>query len=95
MKINFEDEVQPFLLLSSMPDSWNILVVSISNSTLDEKLNLEMVKNSRLNGEARKKEPGNVTSSYVYVAESHGNNENSGRGHARFQQGKDKSKRRS
>jgi hypothetical protein len=56
MKINFEDEVQALLLLSSMPDSWNTLIVSVSNSAPDGKLTLEMVKNSMLNEEARKKE---------------------------------------
>jgi hypothetical protein len=30
MKINFEDEVQALFLLSSMPDSWNTFVVSVS-----------------------------------------------------------------
>jgi hypothetical protein len=33
-----------------------MLVVSISNSALDRKLALEMVKNNMLNEEARKKE---------------------------------------
>ena len=70
MKINFEDEVQVLLLLSSMADSWNKLVVSISNSAPDGKLTLEMVKNSMLNEEARKKEKGDATSSDAYVAES-------------------------
>jgi hypothetical protein len=56
MKINFEDEVQALLLLISMPDSWNPLVVSVSNSAPDGKLTLEMVNNSMLNEEARKKE---------------------------------------
>ena len=51
MKINFEDEVQALLLLSSMPDSWNTLVVSVSNSAPDGKLTLDMVKNSMLNEE--------------------------------------------
>jgi hypothetical protein len=53
MKINFEDEVQALLLLSSMPDSWNTLVVSVSNSAPDGKLTLEMVKNSMLNEERK------------------------------------------
>jgi hypothetical protein len=48
MKINFEDAVQALLLLSSMPDSWNMLVVSVSNSARM----LKMVKNSMLNEEA-------------------------------------------
>ena len=84
MKINFKDEVQALLLLSSMPDSWNMLVVSISNLAPDGKLTLEMVKNSMLNEEAIKKEKGDASSSDAYVAESHGRNENRGRGHARF-----------
>ena len=58
MKINLDDEVQALLLLSSLPDSWNMLVVSLSNSVLDGKLAPDMVKNSMLNEEARRKEKG-------------------------------------
>jgi hypothetical protein len=54
MKNNFEDEVKELLLLSSMPDSWNTLIASVSNLALDVKLTSEMVKNSMLNGEYRK-----------------------------------------
>ena len=93
MKINFEDEVQTLLLLSSRRDSWNTLVVSVSNSAPDGKLTLEMVKNSMLNEEARKREKGEASSSDAYVAESHGRNENHGRGQARFQQSKDQKSR--
>ena len=67
-----------------MPDSWNTLVASIINSAPDGKLTVEMVKNSMRNEEARKKEKGDASSSDAYVAESHGRNENRGRGHARF-----------
>jgi hypothetical protein len=49
MKINFEDEVQTLLLLTSMPDSWSTLVVLVSHLALDGKMSLEMVKNSMLN----------------------------------------------
>jgi len=85
MKINFEHEVQALLLLSSMPDSWNTLVVSLSNSAPDEKLTLEMVKNIMLNEEARKKEKGDgASSSSAYVTETHGKNENRGIDHTRF-----------
>jgi hypothetical protein len=89
MNINFEDEVQALLLMSSMPDSWNTLVVSVSNSAPDGKLALEMVKNSMLNKEARNKEKGDASSSDAYVAESHGKKEYRGHGQARFQQSKD------
>ena len=93
MKINFEDEVQALLLLSSMPDSWNTLVVSVSNSAPDGKLTLEMVKNSMLNEEARKREKGDASSSDAYVAESHGKNDNRGRGQGKSQHGKDQKSR--
>jgi hypothetical protein len=95
MKINFDDEVQALLLLSSMPDSWKTLVVSLSNSAPDGKLTLEMVKNSMMNEEARKKENGDASSSDAYVVETHGKNENSGRSNTRFQQGINKSIRTS
>jgi len=59
MKINLDDEVQALPLLSSLPGSWNTFVVSLSNSAPDGKLTLELVKNSLLNEEARRKEKGN------------------------------------
>jgi hypothetical protein len=93
MKINFEGEVQALFLLSSMPDSWNTLVVSVSNSALDGKLTLEMVKNIMLNEEARKKDKGDASSSDAYVVESHGNNEACGCGQTRFHQRKDQKSR--
>jgi hypothetical protein len=49
MKINFEDEVQALLLLSSMPDSWNMLAVLVSNLPMGGKLTLEIVQNNMLN----------------------------------------------
>jgi hypothetical protein len=41
-----EDELQALLLLSSLPDNWETLVVSLSNSTLNGVLQLSMVKDS-------------------------------------------------
>ena len=56
MKMNIYDEKQASLLLSSLPDSWETLVVTISNSTPDEILTMENVKYSLLNEESRRKE---------------------------------------
>jgi hypothetical protein len=67
--------------------------VLVSNSAPDGKLTLEMVKNSMLNEEARKKEKGDASSSDAYVAESHGKKDVRGRGQARFQQSKDQKSR--
>ncbi|VFQ72988.1 unnamed protein product [Cuscuta campestris] len=46
MKMKLEDELQALLLLSSLPDSWDTLVVSLSNSAPDGKMTMEMVKAS-------------------------------------------------
>ncbi|VFQ83323.1 unnamed protein product [Cuscuta campestris] len=60
MKMKLEDELQALLLLSSLPDSWDTLVVLLSNSAPDGKMTMEMVKASLLNEEARRKESGYV-----------------------------------
>ncbi|KZV07155.1 hypothetical protein F511_45364 [Dorcoceras hygrometricum] len=40
------DEMQALLLLSSLPDSWETLVVSLSNSAPDGKLTMSMIKDA-------------------------------------------------
>lgn len=68
MKMTLEDELQALLLLSSLPDSWETLVVSLSTSAPGGKLTMEMVKESLMSEEARRKEKGE-TSSGVLVSE--------------------------
>ena len=51
MKLIIDDELQALLLLSSLPDSWETLVVSLSNSASNGVLQLAMVKDSLLNEE--------------------------------------------
>ena len=55
MKLVINDELQVLLLLSSLPDSWETLIVSLSNSAPNGVLQLAMVKNSLLNEETKKK----------------------------------------
>ena len=43
IKIILDDELQALLLLSSLPNSWETLVVSVNNSMSKEKLILDMV----------------------------------------------------
>ena len=62
MKMNIDDEMQASLLLSSLHDSWETLVVIVSNSTPNGILTMESVKDSLLNEEARKKEKGESSS---------------------------------
>ena len=68
MKMNIDGEMQASLLLSSLPDSWETLVVTVSNSTPNEILTMESVKDSLMNEETRRKEKGE-SSSRVLVHE--------------------------
>ena len=58
MKLVIDDELQALLFLSSLLDSWETLVVSLSNSALNGVLQLAMVKDSLLNEENRRKDIG-------------------------------------
>ena len=68
MKMNIDDEMETSLLLSSLLDSCKTLVVTISNSTPNGILTMEIVKDSLLNEEARRKGKGE-SSSRVLVTE--------------------------
>lgn len=54
-KITLDEELQALLLLNSFPDSWETLVVSLSNSASDGKITLSTVMSSLLNEEVRRK----------------------------------------
>lgn len=56
MKMVLEDEMQALLLLSSLLNSCDTLVISLRNSASDGKLTMDMVKDSLLNEGARRKE---------------------------------------
>ena len=77
MKLLLDDEVQALILLSSLPDSWETLVVMLSNSTASDKLTLTMVKDSILNEANRRKEQGLTdTNSEALVTEQRGRSKN-------------------
>ena len=54
MKIILDDELQALLLLSSLPDSWETLVVLMNNSVPNRKLTLDMVIDRLRNEESRR-----------------------------------------
>ena len=88
MKLIIDDELQALLLLSSLLDSWETLVVSLSNSALNGVLQLAMVKNSLLNEETRRKDMGkDITQALV--------TKNRGRSKSRSSKGRGKSRNRS
>ena len=53
--LSLDDETRACLLLGSLPDNWNTLVVSLGNSALERKVMLAMVRNSLFNEEIRRK----------------------------------------
>ena len=57
-KMTLDDELQALLLLSSLPESWDTLVVSLSNSAPEGKLTMEGVTSALQNEEIRRKEMG-------------------------------------
>ena len=67
MKMNIDDEMQTSLLLSSLPDSWETLVVTVSNSTPNGILTIESVKDSLLNEKARRNKKVNLLLEYLFM----------------------------
>ena len=55
MGVNFDDEIQGLWLLNTLPDSWETLRVSLTNSVTDGKVTMEYAKSGVLNEEVRRK----------------------------------------
>ncbi|KAL5863382.1 hypothetical protein ACOSQ3_000896 [Xanthoceras sorbifolium] len=79
MKMTVDDELQALLMLSSLPKSWDTLVVSVSNSAPDGKLTMDMVKDRMLNEESRRKDEGHTPENEALVTEKQGKQEWRGR----------------
>ena len=72
MKMNIDDEMQTSLILSSLPDSWETLVVTVSNSTPNGILTMESVKDSLLNEKARRNKKVNLLLEYLFMKNKKG-----------------------
>ena len=80
VKIVFDDEVKALLLLSSLPNSWNGLVVSVSNSSESLVLKFDDVAGFILREEARRISLGEDSSfGLVLNAEERGRKLNRGK----------------
>lgn len=92
--LKFDDELQALLLLSSLPDNWETLVVSLSNSAPEGKLTMAMVKDAVFNEEARRREMGTEQADDTRALISDGNRgRNQGKGNGR-KGGRNRSKSR-
>ena len=58
VNLQFDDEMQVLLLLSSLLESWETLIVSLINSVPNGKLTMSMVKDALFNEEAQTREMG-------------------------------------
>ncbi|KAG5549866.1 hypothetical protein RHGRI_014986 [Rhododendron griersonianum] len=67
MKIVFDDELQALMLLSSLPETWETLVVTVSNSAPDGVVSKSQVTSSLLNEETRRKSTGSSHSEALVV----------------------------
>ena len=93
MNINLEDELQALFLLSSFPESWETLVVSLSNSAPNGVVSMEQVSASILNEELRRRNAGTSSGeSQALVSENRGRGKSRDKGHA--DKGRSKSKSR-
>ncbi|OMO51796.1 Reverse transcriptase, RNA-dependent DNA polymerase [Corchorus capsularis] len=90
MKIDLGEEVNVLFLLGSMPESWDTLVVTVTNSAPDKKVTMKMAKDALLNEEARRtnRESG---SNQALVTQNRGRSREKGQGF----RGRSKSKNRS
>ena len=65
--INFEDEIKALILMSSMRESWDTVVVAISSFRVSEKLNFDDIPNVVLSEDIRKREVGDSSGSALSV----------------------------
>ena len=73
--LSLDNETLACLLLDSLPNSWNTLVVPLGNSVPKEKFMLAMVRNSLINEEILRKDiVGKDT--YTLITENNGPKEN-------------------
>ena len=77
--MNIDDELQTLILLNSLPESWDTLVVTLGNSALDGKLSMDNITDSMLNEESRRKEKGLSSHSKVNIVENRGRSKDYGK----------------
>ncbi|KAK4481406.1 hypothetical protein RD792_012296 [Penstemon davidsonii] len=80
VEIEFDDEVQALLLLSSLPESWNATVTAVSSSSGSNKLKFNDVRDLVLNEEIRRRESGETSTPSALSTESRARSINNNRG---------------
>nr|KYP31853.1 Retrovirus-related Pol polyprotein from transposon TNT 1-94 [Cajanus cajan] len=93
-EINIDDEVQTLMLFSSLPESWDTLIITLSNSAPEGKLSLDSVTDSLLNEESRRRERGLNNQFEANVIDNRGRSKNREKGGRGKSQGRSKSRTR-
>ncbi|CAN1807780.1 Retrovirus-related Pol polyprotein from transposon TNT 1-94 [Linum perenne] len=95
VEINFDDEVLALIILASLPNSWDAMRTSVSNSTGKEKLKYSDIRDLILNEEIRRKDSGEAsTSGSALNVEGRGRNPYRGYGRGRSRSRNERSKSR-
>ena len=68
-KFPLDDAKQAILLICTLPDSWENLVVTLNTSCQEENLSIQVVKTSILNEESRRKDKGVLSQRESNVAQ--------------------------
>ena len=79
-KFPLDDAMQAILLMCTLLDSWENLVVTLSTSCQEENLSIQVVKTSILNEESRRKDKGVLFQSESNVAQHTDRGRNKKRG---------------
>ena len=67
--INFEDEINALILMSSLPEIWDTVVAAISSSRGSEKLKFDEIRDVVLSKSIRKREVGDSSGSALGLIE--------------------------
>ena len=93
-KFPLDDAMQAILLMCTLPDSWENLVVTLNTSCQEENLSLQAVKTSILNEEARRKDKGVLVQSESNLTQHIGRGRNRQRSPPRREKSQARSKSR-
>ncbi|KAJ8492114.1 hypothetical protein OPV22_013835 [Ensete ventricosum] len=93
MKMSLDDELQALLLFSSLPESWETLEVSLSNSAPDGIVTMSQVTSSLLNEELRRKNSATQINSQALVLENRGRSKSKDRSGSHVGRSKSRSRK--
>ena len=95
VEINFDDEVRALIVLASLPNSWEAMRTTVSNSAGKDKLKYADIRDLILNEEIRRKdsgEPSNSGSALNVEARGRNSTRGYGRGRSKSRNGRSKSR---